>query len=91
MAGRAEAGPIEGLLHNFNQEIGEPAPAPSALAERARQLIEGGDTSVLLAGDGPDGLAVLRFRAAIGSAGLECYLAELYVTPARRGHVWDGR
>ena len=45
----------------------------------------GGDTLVLLAGDGPDGLAVLRFRAAIWSAGLECYLAELYVTPAQRG------
>jgi GNAT superfamily N-acetyltransferase len=41
---------------------------------------------LILAGDGPDGLAVLRFRAAIWSTGLECYLAELYVTPARRRH-----
>jgi ribosomal protein S18 acetylase RimI-like enzyme len=39
----------------------------------------------VLGGDGPDGLAVLRFRAAIWSAGLESYLAELYVAPARRG------
>jgi GNAT superfamily N-acetyltransferase len=50
-----------------------------------RQLLDGGDTLVLLAGDGPDGLAVLRLRPAIWSAGLESYLAELYVTPARRG------
>jgi len=50
-----------------------------------RQLIDGGDTLVLLTGDGPDGLAVLRFRPAIFSAGLESYLAELYVVPARRG------
>jgi len=28
---------------------------------------------------------VLRFRPAIWSAGLECYLAELYVVPERRG------
>ena len=42
-----------------------------------RRLLDGGDTLVLLAGDGPDGLAVLRFRAAIWSAGLENYLAEL--------------
>jgi ribosomal protein S18 acetylase RimI-like enzyme len=51
-----------------------------------RQLLDGGDTLVLLAGDGPDGLAVLRFRPAIWSTGLECYLAELYVAP-----VWRGR
>ena len=85
LAGRDDAGPIGQLLYDFNREFDEPSPAPSALAQRLRQLIEGGDTLVLLAGDGPDGLAVLRFRAAIWSTGLECYLAELYVTPARRG------
>jgi GNAT superfamily N-acetyltransferase len=85
LAGGADADAIGRLLYAFNQEFDEPAPAPSALAERMRQLLDGGDTLVLLAGDGPDGLAVLRFRAAIWSAGLECYLAELYVTPARRG------
>ena len=58
---------------------------PDALAERIRQLLGGDDTLVLLAGAGPDGLAVLRLRPAIWSTGLECYLAELYVTPARRG------
>jgi len=73
------------LLHAFNREFDEPASPPPVLAARMRQLLDGGDTLVLLAGDGPDGLAVLRFRAAIWSAGLECYLAELYVTPARRG------
>ena len=73
------------LLHDFNREFDEPTPEPAALAERLGQLIEGGDTLVLLAGDGPDGLAVLRFRAAIWSSGLECYLAELYVTPVSRG------
>jgi ribosomal protein S18 acetylase RimI-like enzyme len=85
LADRDDAGRIGQLLYDFNREFGEPAPAPSALAQRLRQLIEGGDTLVLLAGDGPDGLAVLRFRAAIWSSGLECYLAELYVAPARRG------
>jgi ribosomal protein S18 acetylase RimI-like enzyme len=85
LAGRDDAGVAGQLLYDFNREFDEPTPAPSALAERLRQLIEGGDTLVLLAGDGPDGLAVLRFRAAIWSTGLECYLAELYVTPARRG------
>jgi ribosomal protein S18 acetylase RimI-like enzyme len=80
-----DAAVIGRLLYDFNREFDEPTPEPSALAERLRRLIEGGDTLVLLAGDGPDGLAVLRFRAAIWSAGLECYLAELYVAPTGRG------
>jgi ribosomal protein S18 acetylase RimI-like enzyme len=84
-ADRDDADAIGRLLYAFNREFDEPTPAPTALAERVRQLLDGGDTLVLLAGDGPDGLAVLRFRAAIWSSGLECYLAELYVTPARRG------
>jgi GNAT superfamily N-acetyltransferase len=85
---RDDAEAIGRLLYAFNREFDEPAPAPSALAERMRLLLDGGDTVVLLADDGPvepAGLAVLRFRAAIWSAGLECYLAELYVTPGRRG------
>src|SRR5690349_8783470 len=85
IADRTDADAIGRLLYAFNREFGEPAPEPPALAARIRQLLDGGDTLVLLAGDGPDGLAVLRFRAALWSAGLECYLAELYVTPARRG------
>jgi ribosomal protein S18 acetylase RimI-like enzyme len=85
LADRDDADTIGRLLYAFNREFDEPTPEPSALAERIRQLLDGGDMLVLLAGDGPDGLAVLRFRAAIWSTGLECYLAELYVTPARRG------
>jgi len=85
IADRTDADAIGRLLYAFNREFDEPTPEPPALAERMRQLLDGGDTLVLLAGDGPDGLAVLRFRASIWSAGLECYLAELYITPARRG------
>ena len=85
LATRVDADAIGRLLYAFNTEFGEPTPAPAALAERIRQLLDGGDTFVLLGGDGPDGLAVLRLRAAIWSAGQECSLAELYVTPARRG------
>ena len=85
LAGLQDAAAVGRLLYDFNREFGEPTPAPPVLAERIAQLLEGGDTLVLLAGAGPDGLAVLRFRAAIWSAGLECYLAELYVAPASRG------
>jgi GNAT superfamily N-acetyltransferase len=85
LAGGDDAEAIGRLLDAFNREFDDPTPGASALAERMRQLLDGGDTEVLLAGEGADGLAVLRFRVAIWSTGLECYLAELYVTPAKRG------
>ena len=84
-AGIEDACAVAQLLHDFNRDFDEPTPPVDELAPRVAQLLEGGDTVVLLVGEGPDGLAVLRFRAAIWSGGLECYLAELYVRPARRG------
>jgi ribosomal protein S18 acetylase RimI-like enzyme len=82
----ADADAVGQLLHDFNGEFDEPTPGPRALAGRVRQLLAGGDTIVLLGGAGPDGLAVLRFREAIWTQALECYLAELYVVAGRRGH-----
>ncbi len=80
-----DAGTIARLLHRFNTEFDEPTPSEEALAERMAELMAAGDTSVLLTEPGHDGIAVLRFRPAIWSSGLECYLAELYVVPERRG------
>ena len=40
---------------------------------------------MLLSGEGPDGLALLRFRPALWSSGEEAYLQELYVIPPLRG------
>jgi GNAT superfamily N-acetyltransferase len=84
-AGPADADVIGRLLHEFNSEYDEPTPGPRAIAERIRELIGSGETIVVLAGSGPHGLAVLRFRPSIWSRALECYLAELYVVPAERG------
>lgn len=81
----SDAEVIGQLLYDFNREYDEPTPDPPALAERIRALISTDETVVLLADGAPDGLAVLRFRPAIWSTGLECYLAELYVIPDRRG------
>jgi ribosomal protein S18 acetylase RimI-like enzyme len=80
-----DADAVGRLLDDFNREYDEPSPGSDALAERIRELLGGGQFVVLLVGDGPDGLAVLRFRPAIWTRALECYLAELYVVPALRG------
>ena len=81
----ADAEAIGRLLHDFNTEYEDVTPGPEKIAERVRELLADGDTVVLLAGDGPDGLAVLRFRPSIWIEALECYLAELYVVPDKRG------
>jgi len=73
------------LLDDFNREFGEPTPGPEWLAARTAELLAEGDTAVLLAGPGPDAVAVVRLRKALWSDALECYLAELYVAPAMRG------
>jgi ribosomal protein S18 acetylase RimI-like enzyme len=81
----ADAETIGRLLHDFNSEFGDPTPGPAALAERIRELLADGEATVLLGGAEPQGLAVLRFRPAIWTQGLDCYLEELYVVPDRRG------
>ena len=84
-AGAGDAEAVGRLLHDFNVEYAEPTPSPEALARRIGELMAGSEMVVLVAGEGPDGLAVLRFRPSIWSEGLECYLAELYVVPPLRG------
>ena len=81
----ADAEAIGGLLHDFNEEYEDFTPGPDKIAARVRELLAAGDTVILLAGDGPDGLAVMRFRPSIWIEKLECYLAELYVAPDKRG------
>lgn len=49
-AGLDEVDAVGRLRCDFNREFDEPTPAPAALADRMRQLLESGDTLVLLAG-----------------------------------------
>ena len=82
----ADADTIGRLLYDFNTEYEEPTPDPPTIAQRVRELMAADDLVALLAGDDEAlGLAVLRFRRSLWTPGLECYLAELYVVPDRRG------
>jgi ribosomal protein S18 acetylase RimI-like enzyme len=83
--GDAEA--VARLLHDFQLEFDEPSPGVETLGERYAELIRNRDMMVLLAGDGPDGFAQLRYRPWVYSAGpnAHAYLEELYVIPSLRG------
>jgi ribosomal protein S18 acetylase RimI-like enzyme len=74
------------LLDQFNREYEQPTPGPEAVAKRCAELIAADDMTALLVGQGPEGLAVVRFRPSIWSDGPEAYLEELYVIPELRGN-----
>jgi ribosomal protein S18 acetylase RimI-like enzyme len=84
-AGPEDAEAIGRLLHDFNSEFGEFTPGPGWLARRLGDLLDAGEATVVLAGDGPDGLALMRFRPSLWTETLDCYLEELYVVPGKRG------
>jgi len=76
---------IARLLHDFNTEFSDFTPGVAALTGHVRELLEAGEMTVLLGGEGPDGLSVVRFRPSLWSGRPEAHLQELYVAPARRG------
>jgi GNAT superfamily N-acetyltransferase len=82
VATAADAEAIGRLLHDFNSESGDPTPGPAKLADRVRELLAADEITALVA---DDGVAVLYFRPSLWTEALECYLAELYVVPDRRG------
>jgi ribosomal protein S18 acetylase RimI-like enzyme len=84
-AGIEDAPEVARLLHDFNTEFSEPSPGVEVLTVRARQLLADGEITVLLGGEGPDGIAMLRFRPSIWTGALDAYLEELYVAPEQRG------
>jgi ribosomal protein S18 acetylase RimI-like enzyme len=80
-----DAADVARLLHDFNLEYSEPTPGVEELTKTIGRLLGESEITVLLAGERPDGLALLRFRPGIWSTGLEAYLQELYVVPSLRG------
>jgi len=85
LATSADAAEAARLLHDFNTEFDEATPGVEALTKRIVEVLEAGAATILLGGQGPDGIAVLRFRPAIFEPRQTAYLEELYVAPAKRG------
>ncbi|HET9196736.1 MAG TPA: GNAT family N-acetyltransferase [Solirubrobacterales bacterium] len=84
-AGVEDAAAIARLLHDFNTEYEEETPPVGELTRHAERMLREGEMTVLLAGEGTDGLALLRFRPSVWTEKQEAYLQELYVVPELRG------
>ncbi len=80
-----DAAAIARLLHAFNTEYETATPPLAELTRHAERMLREGAMTVLLAGGGPDGLALLRFRPSVWTERQEAYLQELYVVPTLRG------
>jgi len=84
-AGVEDAAAIARLLHDFNSEYEMETPPVAELTRHATRMLREGEMTVLLAGEGPDGLALLRLRPSVWTEQQEAYLQELYVVPQLRG------
>jgi ribosomal protein S18 acetylase RimI-like enzyme len=80
-----DASTVARLLHDFNAEFEAETPGVEELTRHATRMLEEREMTVLLGGDGPDGLALLRFRPSVWTEKQEAYLQELYVAPPLRG------
>jgi GNAT superfamily N-acetyltransferase len=80
-----DAALIARLLHDFNTEFEAETPGVAELTRHATRMLSEGEMTVLLGGEGPDGLALLRFRPSVWTDKSEAYLQEFYVVPERRG------
>ncbi len=80
----ADAATVARLLHDFNVEYDAPTPPVAELAGYCERLLREEAMTVLLAGDGPEALSLLRLRPSPWTGDEEAYLQELYVVPDRR-------
>lgn len=81
----ADAAAVARLLHDFNTEYDDVTPGVEVLTERIGASLEAGDVVAFVSGEGPDGFSIARYWPSLVTAGLEGYLAELYVVPSLRG------
>jgi ribosomal protein S18 acetylase RimI-like enzyme len=84
-AAPGDAAVVARLLHDFNDEFEDFTPPVDVLTPRVAELIEAGEITVLLGGEPPCSLSLLRLKPSLWTGLPDAYLEELYVVPERRG------
>src|SRR5688572_30454194 len=79
-----DASRLARMLHDFNQEFGDPSPGTEVIERRVRAFIEDERKTYLL-DDERLGFAQVSFSPSVWSDGPVGLLEELYVVPGRRG------
>lgn len=87
LAGPQDADHVARLLLEFRAWMGKPADdeARERFASVVRALLDRDDTEFLLAGDGPDAVAQVRYRLSVWTGTDDAWLEDLYVADAARG------
>jgi len=90
LARPAQAADVTRLLLAFRDWLGDERPSASSVAASVARLLADADTEYLLgavaAGAPPGGLCQLRYRHSIWTGTPDCWLEDLYVEDAARGH-----
>jgi ribosomal protein S18 acetylase RimI-like enzyme len=84
-AGAEDAATVARLLQDFNAEYEEHTPPVAELEGHYSELLEAGELTVLLGGEGPDGFCQTRLKRSHYTGLPDAYIEELYVVPERRG------
>lgn len=80
-----DAEDLAALMHAFNSEYEDETPGVEKLARNYRELIEAGELTALLAGEGPDGFCQFRLKRSHYTGKPDAHIEELYVVPTHRG------
>jgi ribosomal protein S18 acetylase RimI-like enzyme len=80
-----EAPAVAALLAAFRDHMGYDGPDDAAMLASVQRLIGRDDAEYLLAGDGPQAVAQVRYRWGVWWDAEDCWLEDLYVSEAARG------
>src|SRR5262245_50230383 len=80
-----DAATVARLRRAFNSEYEDRTPSVEELTGHYRELLEAGELTVLLAGEGPDGFCQFRLKRSHYTGRPDAHVEELWVAPQRRG------
>ena len=85
LAGPGDADDVARLLAAFRSWYGKDTPSDQVMHGVVTRLLRTRDAEYLLAGDGPDGVAQVRYRLSVWTGVEDCWLEDVFVADSARG------